>query len=87
MWNTKPTRSEQMIYKKRNYEEKLGALKVKLNQEFHEKEFAHWQNRTQAIQTQQLVEQRVQAARMRARQHLNQRRYSPVNADSSWLSC
>ena len=64
-----------MIYRRRAEEERVGALKTKLNQEFHQKEFASWQNRGSGIQTQQIIQQRVQAARTRARQELNQRRY------------
>ena len=87
MWNSKPSRSEQLIYKKRAEEERAAALQTKLKQEFHQKEFAHWQNKGQNIQIQQQTQVRVEAARRAAKAQLNARKYSFNYIGSNFPNC
>ena len=44
------TRAEQMIYQHRAQEQKLSDMRTKLKQEFHQQEFAKWQNKGKNIE-------------------------------------
>ena len=69
------SRAEQLIYQKRAQEQKLSNMQTKLKQEFHQKEFAVWQNKGKNLEIQNQVKVRMNQARAQAQANLSIRRY------------
>lgn len=67
-------RSEQLIYQRRAQQDKLATLQTKLRQEFHEKEFARWENRGTDVQKANEMRMRLKQMRDTANRNLNGRR-------------
>ena len=74
------SRAEQLIYQKRAQEQKLSNMQTKLKQEFHQKEFAVWQNKGKNLEMQNQVKARMNQARAQAQANLNIRRYWTCNS-------
>lgn len=81
------SRAEQLIYQRRAQEQKLSNMQTKLKQEFHQKEFAVWQNKGKNLEIQNQVKARMNQARAESHANLIQRRYLPPYADRDWLPC
>lgn len=69
------SRAEQLIYQKRVQEQKLSNMQTKLKQEFHEQEFAKWQNKGKNIEFQNQVKARLNQIRADSQTNLQLRRY------------
>lgn len=69
------SRAEQLIYQKRVQEQKLSNMQTKLKQEFHEQEFAKWQNKGKNIEFQNQVKARLNQIRAESQTNLQLRRY------------
>lgn len=67
-------RSQQLIYQRRAQQEKLATLQTKLRQEFHEKEFARWENKGSDVQKANELRQRLKQLRDQSQRNLNMRR-------------
>jgi hypothetical protein len=57
------SRAEQQIYQRRAQEQKLSNMQTKLKQEFHQQEFAKWQNKGKNIEFQNQVNAKLNQAR------------------------
>jgi hypothetical protein len=57
------SRAEQLIYQRRAQEQKLSNMQTKLKQEFHQQEFAKWQNKGKNIEFQNQVNAKLNQAR------------------------
>ena len=79
------SRAEQLIYQKRAQEQKLSDMKTKLKQEFHQKEFAVWQNKGNNLELQNQMKARMNQARAEAQANLNYRRFFFLYLDKNWL--
>ena len=53
-------------------------MQTKLKQEFHQQEFAKWQNKGKNIEINNQVKQRLASLRQAAAINLQARRYSPL---------
>jgi hypothetical protein len=83
---TAPTnRSEQLIYQKRAQEQKLSNMQTKLKQEFHQAEFAKWQNKSKNIEINYQVKQKLAALREQSTNNLNNRRFILFEVDPNSL--
>jgi hypothetical protein len=69
------SRAEQLIYQRRAAEQKVSAMQTKLKQEFHQSEFAKWQNKGKNIEINNQVKQRLASLRQSSNLNLNARRY------------
>lgn len=69
------SRAEQLIYQRRAQEQKLSNMQTKLKQEFHEQEFAKWQNKGKNIEFQNQVKARWNQIRAESQTNLQLRRY------------
>ena len=69
------SRAEQLIYQRRAQEQKLSNMQTKLKQEFHEQQFAKWQNKGKNIQLHNQAKARLNQARAESRANLQLRRY------------
>jgi hypothetical protein len=67
-------RSEQLIYQQRAQQQKLATLQTKLRQEFHEKEFARWENKGTDVQKANEMRLRLKQLREQSNRNLNMRR-------------
>ena len=67
-------RAEQLIYQHRAQEQKLSDMRTKLKQEFHQQEFAKWQNKGKNIEMEQQVQHRLAGMRQQAHHNLQRRR-------------
>ena len=74
-------RAEQLIYQHRAQEQKLSDMRTKLKQEFHQQEFAKWQNKGKNIEMDHQVQQRLASMRSQANHNLQRRRYSTVYSE------
>lgn len=68
------SRAEQLIYQRRAQEQKLSNMQTKLKQEFHQQEFAKWQNKGKNIEFQNQVKARLGQARAESNANLQVRR-------------
>lgn len=68
------SRAEQLIYQRRAQEQKLSNMQTKLKQEFHQQEFAKWQNKGKNIEFQNQVKARLSQARAESNANLQLRR-------------
>lgn len=68
------SRAEQLIYQRRAQEQKLSNMQTKLKQEFHQQEFAKWQNKGKNIEFQNQVKIRMNQVRAEAQTNLQIRR-------------
>lgn len=68
------SRAEQLILQRRAQEQKVSTMQTKLKQEFHQQEFAKWQNKGKNIEIQNQVKTRLNNARAEARANLQIRR-------------
>lgn len=68
------SRAEQLIYQRRAQEQKLSNMQTKLKQEFHEQEFAKWQNKGKNIEFQNQVKARLNQIRADSQTNLQLRR-------------
>lgn len=85
---TGPTsRAEQLIYQRRAQEQKVSNMQTKLKQEFHQQEFAKWQNKGKNIEVNNQVKQRLASLRQAAASNLQSRRYSPPHLGKNWHRC
>ena len=57
------SRAEQLIYQRRAQEQKLSNMQTKLKQEFHQQQFAKWQNKGKNIEFQNQVKSRLNQVR------------------------
>ncbi len=57
------SRAEQLIYQRRAQEQKLSNMQTKLKQEFHQQQFAKWQNKGKNIEFQNQVKARLNQVR------------------------
>jgi len=57
------SRAEQLIYQRRAQDQKLSNMQTKLKQEFHQQEFAKWQNKGKNIEFQNQVKTKLNQAR------------------------
>jgi hypothetical protein len=80
------SRAEQLIYQRRAQEDKLVNMQTKLKQEFHQSEFAKWQNKGKNIEINNQVRQKLAALRQASQANLQQRRYQLRYSDKNWLS-
>lgn len=69
------SRAEQLIYQRRAQEQKLSNMQTKLKQEFHEQEFAKWQNKGKNIEFHNQVKARWNQIRAESQTNLQFRRY------------
>ena len=77
------SRAEQLIYQHRAQEQKLSDMRTKLKQEFHQQEFAKWQNKGKNIEMDNKVQQRLMALRQQAHHSLQNRRYPLIHSGLS----
>lgn len=68
------SRPEQVIYQKRITEQKLSNMQTKLKQEFHQSEFAKWQNKGKNIEVNNQVKQKLASLRQNSQFNLQIRR-------------
>lgn len=68
------SRAEQLIYQRRTQEDKLVGMQTKLKQEFHQSEFARWQNKGKNIEISNQVRQKLTVLRHTAQANLQARR-------------
>lgn len=80
------SRAEQLIYQRRAQEDKLVNMQTKLKQEFHQSEFAKWQNKGKNIEINNQVRQKLAALRQASQTNLHQRRYLFRYSGKNWLS-
>lgn len=62
-------------------------MQTKLKQEFHQQEFAKWQNKGKNIEINNQVKQRLASLRQAAAVNLQTRKYSPLDLDKNLRSC
>jgi hypothetical protein len=67
-------RSEHIIYQRRAQQDKLATLQTKLRQEFHEKEFARWENKGTDVQKANEMRLRLKQLREMSQRNLNMRK-------------
>lgn len=72
------SRAEQLIFQRRANEQKLSNMTTKLKQEFHQQEFAKWQNKGKNIEVHHQLKNKLQALRANASTALIARRYLPL---------
>jgi hypothetical protein len=87
MLSAPSSRAEQLIYQRRAQEQKLSNMTTKLKQEFHQQEFAKWQNKGKNIEINNQVRQKLAALRQASAANLSVRRYPPPHPGSSSPSC
>ncbi len=80
------SRAEQLIYQRRAAEQKVSAMQTKLKQEFHQSEFAKWQNKGKNIEIKNQVKQRLASLRQSSNLNLNARRYLFTHVGRNWPS-
>jgi hypothetical protein len=68
------SRAEQLIYQRRAQDQKLSNMQTKLKQEFHQQEFAKWQNKGKNIEFQNQVKAKLNQARSESQANLQLRR-------------
>ena len=78
------SRAEQLIYQRRAQEQKLSNMQTKLKQEFHQQEFAKWQNKGKNLEIQNQLKARLNQARVQSQANLNYRRYHFMYVDKNW---
>lgn len=78
------SRAEQLIYQRRAQEQKISSMQTKLKQEFHQQEFAKWQNKGKNIEIQNQLKARLNQARAQSQANLQQRRYFIFDVDKGW---
>lgn len=83
MLSAPSNRAEQLIYQRRAHEQKLSNMQTKLKQEFHQQEFAKWQNKGKNIEINNQVRQKLASIRQQASQALNSRRYFSPHLDKN----
>lgn len=76
------SRAEQQIYQRRAQEEKLSQMQTKLKQEFHQSEFAKWQNKGKNIEVTNQLRQKLAALRQASQADLQQRTHPLTQADN-----
>ena len=59
-------------------------MQTKLKQEFHQQEFAKWQNKGKNIEINNQVKQRLASLRQAAAVNLQARRYDRMYLDKVW---
>lgn len=74
MLSAPTNRAQQMIYQRRAQEQKMSNLQSKLKQQFHQSEFAKWQNKGKTIEITNQVKQKLAALRQQSQYNLAQRR-------------
>lgn len=77
------SRAEQQIYQRRAQEEKLSQMQTKLKQEFHQSEFAKWQNKGKNIEITNQLRQKLAALRQASQADLQQRTRPLTQADNA----
>jgi len=68
------SRAQQLILQRRAQEQKVSTMQTKLKQEFHQQEFAKWQNKGKNIEIQNQLKSRLNNARAESRANLQARR-------------
>lgn len=81
------SRAEQLIYQRRAQEQKLSNMQTKLKQEFHQQEFAKWQNKGKNIELHNQVKARLNQARAESQANLQIRRYGIGDVGKNWRPC
>lgn len=74
MLSAPTNRAQQMIYQRRAQEQKMSNLQSKLKQQFHQSEFAKWQNKGKTIEITNQVKKKLAALRQQSQYNLAQRR-------------
>ena len=62
-------------------------MQTKLKQEFHEREFANWQNKGETLHLRNQLTLKLDEARAKAQSELLNRRYRVVDEGKSWRRC
>ena len=68
------SRAEQLIYQRRAQEDKLVTMQTKLKQEFHQSEFARWQNKGKQIEINNQVKLKLNSLRQQSMANLHIRK-------------
>ena len=62
-------------------------MQTKLKQEFHEREFANWQNRGETLHLRNQVVSKLNEERAKAQSQLLNRKYVCIDEEKNWQLC